>query len=150
MSRLVRDIAILPPHILSPEGSFMSKTSLYYAKLIVDDAEALAPFYRDVLGMKEIRRIYEPEHARPHLEIYMSAGDSEQICLMQYIGRPTPPPGEVRIAFLVESVDKAVATSQAMGGGIILPPETIEQHNFRWATISDPQGHAIELMQFGV
>lgn len=128
----------------------MSKTSLYYVKLIVNDAEALAPFYREVLGMKEIRRIYEPDHVRPHLEIYLSSGDNEQLCLMQYIGRPTPAPGEVRVAFLVRSVDDAVATSQAMGGGIILPADTIAQHNFRWATISDPEGHAIELMQFGV
>ncbi len=128
----------------------MTKTALYYVKLIVDDAEALAPFYREVLGMKEIRRIHEPEHARPHLEIYLSAGDSEQICLMEYIGRPTPPPGEVRVAFSVGSVDEAVAASQALGGGIILPAETLQQYNFRWATISDPEGHAIELMQFGL
>ena len=45
----------------------MSNTSLYYVKLMVDDAEALAPFYREVFGMKEIRRIHEPEHVRPHL-----------------------------------------------------------------------------------
>ena len=128
----------------------MSNTSLYYVKLMVGDAEALAPFYRAVFEMKEIRRIYEPEHIRPHLEIYLSAGPTEQLCLMQYINKPAPTPGEVRVAFTVANVDAAVAAAQAGGGSIILPAQTLEQHNFRWATIADPEGHALELMQFGL
>ena len=130
----------------------MSNTSLYYVKLMVGDAEALAPYYQDVFGMKEIRRIHEPEHIRPHLEIYLSAGSTEQLCLMQYMTLPTPPPppGEVRVAFTVGNVDDVVAASQARGGSIILPAETMEEHNFRWATITDPEGHAIEVMQFGL
>lgn len=128
----------------------MSTTSLYYVKLMVGDAEALAPFYRAVFGMKEIRRIYEPEHIRPHLEIYMSAGSTEQLCLMQYMTLPTPQPGEVRVAFTVKNVDAAVAAALAGGGSIILPAETLAEHNFRWATIADPEGHTLELMQFGL
>lgn len=128
----------------------MSNTSLYYVKLMVGDAEALAPFYREVFGMKETRRIYEPEHIRPHLEIYLSAGQTEQLCLMQYINKPAPQPGEVRVAFTVGNVDDVVAASQARGGGIILPAETLQEHNFRWATITDPEDHAIEVMQFGL
>lgn len=129
----------------------MSKpTSLHYVKLMVSNAEALAPFYRDMLGMKEIRRIHEPEHVRPHLEIYLSAGPGEQLCLMEYINKPGPTPGEARIGFSVESVDTAVAAALAGGGSIILAPETLENYNFRWATIADPEGHAIELMQFGL
>ena len=128
----------------------MSKTSLYYVKLMVGDAEALAPFYRDVFGMKEIRRIHQPEHVRPHLEIYLSAAPTEQLCLMEYIGKPAPQPGEARVAFSVENVDAAVATALAGGGSIILPAETLEAHNFRWATIADPEGHVLELMQFGL
>lgn len=128
----------------------MSGTSLYYVKLMVGDAEALAPFYREVFGMKEIRRIYEPEHIRPHLEIYLSAGPTEQLCLMQYLNKAAPQPGEARIAFTVENADAAVAAAQAGGGSIILPAETLEEHNFRWATIADPEGHTIEVMQFGL
>lgn len=128
----------------------MSNTSLYYVKLIVGEPEALAPFYSDVLGMKEIRRIDEPNHVKPHLEIYMSAGSDTQLVLMQYLNRPTPTPGEVRVAFTVKSVDNAVAAALAGGGTIILAAETLAEYNFRWATIADPEGHMIELMQFGV
>ena len=128
----------------------MSNTSLYYVKLMVGDAEALAPFYRDVFGMKEIRRIHQPEHVRPHLEIYLSAAQTEQLCLMEYINKPAPRPGEARVAFTVENVDAAVSAALAGGGSIILPAETLEQHNFRWATIADPEGHTLELMQFGL
>lgn len=128
----------------------MSNTALYYVKLIVGDPEALAPFYAEVLGMKEIRRIDEPTHKNPHLEIYMSAGDTAQLVLMQYLNRPTPAPGEARVAFTVKSVDDAVAAALAGGGTTVLAAETLEQYNFRWATIADPEGHMIELMQFGL
>lgn len=128
----------------------MSNTSLHYVKLLVRDAEALAPFYASVFGMKEIRRIFEPEHIRPHLEIFMSSGTTEQLCLLQYLNKPAPTPGEVRVAFTVKNVDAAVAAALAGGGSIVLPAETLEEHNFRWATIADPEGHVLELMQFGL
>jgi predicted enzyme related to lactoylglutathione lyase len=128
----------------------MSGTSLYYVKLLVADPEALARFYWDVFGMKEIRRIFQPEHVRPHLEIFLSAGEAEQLCLMQYLNKPAPTPGEVRVALTVKDVDAVVAAAQAGGGSIILPAETLKDHNFRWATIADPEGHAIEVMQFGL
>lgn len=100
--------------------------------------------------MKEIRRIDEPTHKNPHLEIYMSAGATAQLVLMQYLNRPTPAPGEARVAFTVKSVDDAVAAALAGGGTTVLAAETLEQYNFRWATIADPEGHMIELMQFGL
>jgi len=131
----------------------MSGTSLYYVKLYVGDPEALAPFYCAVLGMKEVRRIYEPDHVRPHLEIYLSPGPTDndnQIVLMRYLNRPPATPGEASIALKVENVDSAVAAALAAGGATIHPAETLEQYNFRWATIADPEGHTLELMQFGV
>lgn len=128
----------------------MKKTTLYYVKLMVGDPEMLARFYGDMLGMKEIRRIYQPEHVRPHLEIYLSAGETDQLVLMTYLNQPAPTPGEARVAFTVPNVDTAVAAALAGGGKIILAAETQEQYDFRWATITDPEGHMIELMQFGL
>ena len=96
--------------------------------------------------MMEIRRIFEPEHVRAYLEIYLSAGETEQLCLMQHFNKLAPHPGEARIAFTVGNVDDVVAASQARDGGIILPAETLEEYNFRWATITDPKGHAIRPM----
>jgi lactoylglutathione lyase len=125
-------------------------TSLFYVKLIVGDPESLASFYSAVFGMKEIRRIDQPAHIRPHLEIFLSSGETEQLVLMKYFDRPTPQPGEVRVALVVKDVDAVVAAAQAAGGNILLPAETLEQHNFRWATIADPEGHTIEVMQFGI
>ena len=128
----------------------MINTSLYYVKLIVGDPEALAPFYCDVFGMREIRRIYKPEHVRPHLEIFLSSGERDQLVLMKYLNKPTPTPGEVRVALVVQDVNAVIAATLAGGGTIVLPAETLEEHNFRWATIADPEGHTIEVMQFGL
>ena len=128
----------------------MATPSLYYVRLIVGDPEKLAPFYSDVLGLKETHRVYEPEHVRPHFEIFMSSEDQNQLILMKYLNQPTPVPGEARVAFLVENVDAAVAAAQAGGGTVVLPAETLEKYNFRWATVADPEGHTLEVMQFGV
>lgn len=128
----------------------MGETSLYYVKLIVEDPDALASFYCDVFGMKEIRRIHEPAHIRPHLEIFLSSGETDQLALMRYLDQPPPPPGEVRVALKVGDVNAVVAAAQAAGGTIILPVETMEEYLFRWATIADPEGHVIEVMQFGL
>lgn len=129
----------------------MINTTLHYVKLMVADPDALALFYSEVFGMQEVRRIYEPEHIRPHLEIFLSAGPGEnksQIALMKYLNMPAPTPGEAIIAVMVKNVDAAVAAAEARGGSIVLPAETLEQYdNFRWAIITDPEGHKIEVMQ---
>lgn len=128
----------------------MKNTSLYYVKLIVGDPEALAPFYCNVFGMKEVRRIYKPEHVRPHLEIFLGSGEREQLVLMKYLNQPAPTPGEARVALVVNDVDAVVAATLAGGGSVVLPAETLAEHNFRWAMIADPEGHVIEAMQFGL
>lgn len=129
----------------------MINTTLHYVKLMVGDPDALARFYSGVFGMQEVRRIYEPEHIRPHLEVFLSAGPGDnktQIALMKYLNMPAPTPGEAIIALMVKDVDAAVAAAEAAGGVTVLPAETLEQYdNFRWAIITDPEGHRIEIMQ---
>ncbi len=129
----------------------MINAKLHYVKLVVDDPESLADFYINVFGMQEIRRIHKPEHIRPHLEIFLSAGPGEsatQIALMKYLNKATPAPGEATTALMVKDVDAIVAAAEAAGGSTVLPAETLKEHNnFRWAIITDPEGHKIEVMQ---
>jgi lactoylglutathione lyase len=128
----------------------MAKTSLYYFKLIVSDSEALADFYCDVFGMKEVRRFNALATDDPHLEIFLSAGlkeDDSQISLMHYTNKPAPTPGEAAIAFMVEDVDAIVAAARAAGGTSTRAAETLEEHRVRYAIIADPEGHSIEVMQ---
>ena len=129
----------------------MGKTSIYYLKLVVENSEKLAPFYCDVFGMKEVRRFDALALEDPHLELFLSAGpkeDDNQIALVHYTNRPTPTPGEAAIAFMVEDVDATVAAALAAGGTSTRAAETMEEHKFRYAIIADPEGHAIEVMQY--
>lgn len=131
----------------------MSKASIYYFKLVVRDSEALAQFYSEVFGMKEVRRFDALAYDDPHLEIFLTAGSEEggnQIALMHYVNKPAPTPGEASIALMVEDVDAAVAAALAAGGTSVRAAETLEEHNFRYAIIADPEGHSIEVMQSGV
>lgn len=126
----------------------MGKASLYYFKLTVRDSEALARFYFDVFGMKEIQRFDALATDDPHLEIVISAGESDgRVSLMHYVNRPAPTPGEASIAFMVEDVDAVVAAVLAAGGTSTRAAETMEEHNVRYALITDPEGHGIEVMQ---
>lgn len=129
----------------------MTATSFFYVKILVHDAVALGRFYCDVLGLKEVRRYDKPEGENPLMEIFLSAGPEEggsQLVLMQYLNRPVPAPGEAALAFMVDDVDTTTAAVDAAGGAITMPPETLEEYNFRIATITDPEGHSVELMQF--
>jgi lactoylglutathione lyase len=126
----------------------MSKTSLYYFKLTVRDSEALAVFYDNVFGLKEVRRFDALALDDPHLEIFLSAGEGgNEIALLHYVNRPAPTPGEATIALMVEDVDSAVTAALAAGGTSVRAAETLEEHQFRYAVIADPEGHSIEVMQ---
>jgi catechol 2,3-dioxygenase-like lactoylglutathione lyase family enzyme len=129
----------------------MSKTSICYLRLVVGDPEALARFYCDVFGMEVVRRFDALAADDPHLEIFLSAGGKEgdhQFALMHYLNRPTPKPGEVEIAFMVEDLDAVVAAAEAAGGVKTKAAETLEDHKIRYAVIADPEGHSIDVMQF--
>ena len=129
----------------------MGKTSIYYFKLVVADCEKLARFYEDVFGMKEVRRFDALATEDPHLELFLSTGSKEedqQIALMHWVNRPAPTPGEAAIALMVEDVDATVAAALAAGGTSTRAAETLEEHNFRYAMIADPEGHNIEVMRF--
>ena len=131
----------------------MSKASIYYFKLVVRDSEALARFYNEVFGLIEVRRFDALAYDDPHLEIFLAAGPGEgenQIALLHYVNKPAPPPGEASIALMVDDVDAAVAAALAAGGTSVRAAQTLEEHNFRYAIIADPEGHSIEVMQSGV
>lgn len=142
------EIPLVLQQIHSIKDNAMSKISIFYFKLVVRDSEALARFYHDVFGMKEINRFDALATEDPHLELILSTGEGGgQISLMHYTSRPAPTPGEAAIAFMVEDVDAVVSAALAAGGASTRAAETLEEHNFRYAMIADPEGHNIEVMQ---
>ncbi len=129
----------------------MSKVSLYYFKIMVRDADALAPFYMDVFKMKQSGRYDGLQTDDPHLEIFLNSeteSGTQQLALMHYVNKPTPTPGEAAVSFMVDDVDAIVSAALAAGGAIKRAAETLEEHKFRYAIVTDPEGHSIEIMQF--
>ena len=129
----------------------MRKASSCYVRLLVNDSEALARFYCDVFGMREVRRFDALANDDPHLEIFLSTAEGEgdnHFALTHYLNRPAPTPGEATIVFMVEDVDAVVAAAEAAGGASTKAAEMLEDYNIRHATIADPEGHSISVMQF--
>ena len=129
----------------------MAITSFAYTKLIVRDAAILESFYCDALGLKHVRRFDDGEGDQALIEIFLSVdpeGGGVELALMQYLNRSAPAPGAGALAFMVDDVDATVAAAEAAGGAVVTPPRTIEGYNLRVASVSDPEGHMVEFMQF--
>ena len=120
---------------------------LTHVRLLSDDLEALARFYRDVLG----------------LEVTLDAGDGvykelragavilglfRRDLMGQMIGSDLPPPARadaVALTFEVDDVDAAAARVRERGAELVGEPRDYEVAFLRVAHLRDPDGNLIEL-----
>lgn len=130
----------------------MSVTAFAYAKVVVKDADALAPFYTRALGLTAAMRIEEGEGDHAFVEHFFStgAGAPPQIVLISYLNKPAPAPGESILAVAVDDVDATLVAIEAAGGRTTVPAFDIPAHQMRMAYAIDPEGHSIELIRTGV
>lgn len=116
----------------------------FLAAVIVEspDSEALAAFYRDVVGVKDLESNddhgsqpphYECELGDVHFAIYPAQGE---------VGNGA---SRVRLAFAVPSMEDFIKNCEAHG---VACPQPIEERGFgRMATIRDPDGNVVHLTE---
>ena len=116
----------------------------------VDDLENAVAFYRDALGLQAGRRLFDGsvvEMAGASSKIHLLAkapgsSASSQAIYRSYARHWTP----VHLDFVVDEVESAV--NRAVAAGAMLEGEI---QNFNWgriATLSDPFGHGLCLLEF--
>jgi len=127
----------------------MSKvTKLLHTRYRVNDLERTVKFYRDVLGLEEIRRHKSPRGSE--LVFLQTPGSEEQIEITHFPGSGPVQvqPDLTHLAFEVENLDE-FAKHLAKSGIKFSDGPTTSSTGTTFAFIDAPEGYEIELIQRG-
>ena len=125
-------------------------TGFAFTKLHVQDVAKLERFYCGCLGFEVAARLDLDEHSGNVEELVLIIpGGPTRLNLAHYRGRPASPTGEAVIGLTVTDLDATVAAMVAAGGTVTVAPMDMPEHKLRLAFVTDPEGHWIELLQYG-
>jgi len=121
---------------------------LLHTRYRVNDLERTVEFYREVLGLQEVRRHKSPRGSEL---VFLKAPESEELIEITYF--PGSGPVEVQadlthLAFEVDSLDE-FAKHLAQHGLKFSDGPTLKPDGSGFAFIDAPEGYEIELMQKG-
>jgi lactoylglutathione lyase len=114
----------------------------------VNDLERTVKFYRDVLGLQEVRRHKSPRGSEL---VFLKAPESEaliEICAFPGSGPVQVPADLTHLAFEVDSLDEFGKHLAQLGLQYSDGP-TLRPDGAGFAFIDAPEGYEIELMQAG-
>lgn len=120
-----------------------------FTKLVVQDLEAMATFYKNVAGLVEMARVQDAVGDRQIDEIMFNAtGEGgATFVLFKFLDRDAPAQDEVILGFQTSDVVSFVERVQAAGGAVVQPIEVKEAHGVKVAFVTDPEGHLIEVVE---
>ncbi|HUE37014.1 MAG TPA: VOC family protein [Candidatus Acidoferrum sp.] len=127
----------------------MSKvTKLLHTRYRVNDLERTVKFYRDVLGLQEVRRHKSPRGSE--LAFLKAPGSEEEIEITYFpAGGPVQvQPDLTHLAFLVDSLDEFSKHLAKLGIKYSDGPTT-SSTGTKFAFIDAPEGYEIELIERG-
>ena len=118
---------------------------LHHTRYRVADLDKTISFYKDVLGLEEVRRIKSPRGSEL---VFLKAPQSEElieICCYPASGPVVVGPDLTHLAFEVDSIDDFAKHAAAKGFALSDGPT---QSSAGWfAFIDAPEGYEIELIQ---
>ena len=121
---------------------------LLHTRYRVTDLEKTVAFYKDVLGLQEIRR---HTSGRGSQLVFLKAPDSDEeieLCKFDESGPVIVGPDLTHLAFEVDELEKFAAEAAAKGYPLSDGPHRTEGGSFI-AFIDAPEGYEIELIQRG-
>lgn len=119
---------------------------LLHTRYRVNDLEKTLNFYKDVLGLQEVRRHKSPRGSEL---VFLKAPNSEElieICSYPASGPVSVCPDLTHLAFEVEDLDAFARHAAARGYPLSDGPT--ESSSGVFAFIDAPEGYEIELIQF--
>jgi lactoylglutathione lyase len=121
-------------------------TKLLHTRYRVNDLEKTIAFYKDVLGLEEIRRHKSPRGSE--LVFLKTPGSEEliEICSYPASGPVVVGPDLTHLAFEVENLEKFANEAAAKGYPLSDGPTTSSSGSV-FAFIDAPEGYEIELIQ---
>jgi predicted enzyme related to lactoylglutathione lyase len=125
--------------------------SFGFTKLVVDDVEKMAAFYRDVYGLHAVNRVRGESVGGEEIdEIMLSADPNAQwssFVVLKYLGRAPSPSGEVILGFTTDDLPALLERVTKAGGRIHAATKELPHLGVRVAFATDPEGHLAELVQ---
>jgi predicted enzyme related to lactoylglutathione lyase len=120
-----------------------------FTKLVVQDLEAMAAFYKDVAGLVEMARVQDAVGDRKIDEILFNATGQggATFVLFKFLDREAPAQEEVILGFQTDDIVTFVERTKAGGGTVVAPIEVKEAHGVKVAFVTDPEGHLIEVVE---
>ena len=118
---------------------------LLHTRYRVHDLEKTVSFYKDVLGLKEIRR---HTSGRGSQLVFLKAPDSDQeieICKFDESGPVVVGPDLTHLAFEVDDLEKFAKEAEAKGYPLSDGPHSTGSSKI--AFIDAPEGYEIELIE---
>ena len=131
-----------------PHGS-TADAEFSFTKLLVDDLDRSAAFYKSVCGLVEQMRFDSTITGRPISEItflstYPGGGS---LTLLKFQDAPKPTNDELILGFTTSDLDAFIKRVEAAGGKVTDPIKALPEMNLRVAFVQDVEGHLIEVVQ---
>lgn len=126
----------------------MKVRKLLHTRYRLNDLEKSVKFYKDILGLEEIRRHKSPRGSEL---VFLKAADSEEtieLCSFPNSGAVVVQPDLTHLAFEVESLEEFGKHLTAHGLKYSDGP-TMKESGGGFAFIDAPEGYEIELIQIG-
>ena len=140
---------------------------VYHTGFTVSDIERSVAFYRDVLGLRLVRRqtgtapylaaVTGFPGVRLETALLQPADGGSMLELLQYVSHPAPPtdratnrPGNGHLCFKIDDLRAACAELRQRGVPLVSEPAEITAgaHAGGWAVyLRDPDGFTVELYQ---
>jgi len=121
---------------------------LLHTRYRVNDLERTLKFYREVLGLAEVRRHKSPRGSEL---VFLKAPESEELielCCFPGSGEVKVPPDLTHLAFEVDSLAEFEKHLASLGLKYSEPPH-VREDGSGFAFLDAPEGYEIELMQRG-
>jgi predicted enzyme related to lactoylglutathione lyase len=122
---------------------------LSFVKLIVNDLERSAVFYRDVCGLREALRLENTMiEGRPLSEVvfHPAAEGGASLVVMKFLDRnKRPASDQVILVFTTEDLDAFITRVERFGGRVAQKPHI--RPRGRAAFFEDPEGNLVEVAQ---
>ena len=124
--------------------------SFAFTKLVVQDLEKQAAFYRDVYGLHAVHRFQAEIGSEAIDEIMLSSDPNAafgSLVLLKFLPRPAAQQGELILGFVTDDLPALLDRLRAAGGRIHAPMKEMPELKLRVAFATDPEGHLAEIVQ---
>ena len=122
---------------------------LGFTKLVVDDLDKVADFYRSVCGLVEEGRGEDEIAGRAIRELYFESDPpgTGTFTLTNFVDAPTRSKPGVILGFVTEDIDAFVDRAQAAGGRVEQAAHPRPEYGVKVAFLTDVEGNLLEVVE---